>query len=505
MKRYLYFIFFFLSLHFGTYSNNLYGQTVLEILSESQHLVTQKKIKTAYSKIKPFALKHPESFDLQQYAAQLAYWNWDISAAKKFFRQAIVLHPDELSTGRDYAKMLVALGEYTQAIPLLKQYLQTDPMNEEAVLYYIKALYYKGDLSKAIHEINALPKVLKGSKSIISLKKEIVINAGFNLSLEVNYTSDDQPLMTLSPTVQISKSHSALLNWRVQGSSYNFDANQAHTNAYTAKIGNTTKLDQTHTSISADAGFSNLSMAQSTQFVGGIEVQQRILKHFFIELSATRKPYFFSSASTQTTVLYNSLQVAIALNNFYGITGKLQAEQQQFNDHNQINNYAGWLLSPGLKKLWINGKLGLSYQYANAHTNHYTPTITVDSFVANYDSSRTIPAKYIPYFTPQQQSILSFLLWLEIKPIKHLSFISSASYPLIASLENPYFFLNNGGNNTLYFEKSSSKQSFKPITLKADLRYHPSNRWEVGLGYEYLKNYFFEAHYFHLTMSLHGL
>lgn len=460
--------------------------------------------KKAFHTLKPYALKHPEDFDVQWFAAKLAYWNWDVVAAKTFYKKALALKKEHLYVRLDYAKMLVDIGDYGIALPLLQQYVQFDKWSEEAQLYYIKALYYSGNLTAALHALHQMPDYMQNGNEVQTLNKEIRFRHGYNLQLTADFANDDQPLKTTSPSFNINRQNSALLHWQLNGNFHNFHKEANNTSAYVMEVGNQLHLLKLHQQIDVHLGVSNLSN-HSNETVGGINIKQALLQHVALGIDAERKPYFYSLASTQTAIFYNSFAASLSFNDFKMWSGKVQWQQQQFDDDNSITNLSGWLLSPALKWKWLRVKAGYSYQSANATTNHYSPTITVDSFLVNYDSTRKIPGVYTPYFTPAHQTIHAALLWLEIKPSNKFIFTATANFTFSASLDNPYFFLNKDNSNNVFIDKGFSQQTYQPAHYKADLSFKHSEQLQLGLGYEYLKTNYYEANYFRCYLLIHGI
>ena len=482
----------------------VYAQSSSNVLNECKTEAANGHYKKAFRTLKPYAVKHPEDFDMQWFAAKLAYWNWDVVGAKTFYKKALALKKEHLYVRLDYAKMLVDIGDYGFAIQLLKQYIQFDKWSADAQLYYIKAQYYSGNLTAALDAIHQMPDYMQQGNEVAALKKEIRFKHGYNLLLANDFVNDDQPLKTISPSLNIGRQHSALLNWQAAGSFQSFQNDVINTNAHVVELSNKMNVLRWHQQWNVHLGMSSLSK-QSSETIGGIEVQQSLLKHFSLGLEAERKPYFYSLASTQTAVVYNSFATSLSTNDFKKFSGKLQLQQQQFDDKNAITNASVWLLSPSLNWKWLSIKAGYSYQSSNATINHYAPTISIDSFLTNYDSTRKIPGVYSPYFTPANQTIHAALLWLEMKPSKKLVFTVTANFTLSASLDNPYFFLNKDNNNNVFFDKGFVKQTYQPAHYKADLSFKQSKQWQLGLGFEYLKTNYYEANYFHCYLSFHGI
>lgn len=483
--------------------NRLSAQNTNSIIEKCNIEIAKNNYKAAYSIIKDYAISQPENFEAQRIAANLAYWTWDIPAAKLFFKNALSFSDKNLNTvKRDYAKMLVDLGKYNQATSLLKEYIQINQSSQDDYLYYIKALYYNGNISKALNEINNMPELVKKSDEIIVLQKEIEISKSYTINLGFNISKDDQPLSSYSPELAISKNHSSLLNWGIKGNFHQFSS-QINTSAYIIQASNQFLLFNNNTRAIVHLGLSNLTNQSSSTFIGGIGIKQSLLKHLDIQFDAERKPYFYSLYSTNFPIFHNSYGAALSINNYMRITGKIQAEQQDFNDHNQLKNYSAWFYYTALRNSILDFNVGLSYQYADAKINHFQPIASTNSYL----NTTKINGEYIPYFTPKNQSIFSSLLLLNLKLSKEFNFSASSTIPLHATIDNPYFFLNSGtGNgNNLFFDKGYAQQKYSPFNFKSELTFLPKQRLKTSLGYEYLKNYYFKNHYLRFSISINGI
>ena len=189
-------IFLFLA---GSYRGE--AQTMADTLNKAKQLRSKGKMHKAYILLKKCQSHHPDDLNVTWYTAQTAYWAHRTSKSKRLYRKAILANPKNLYLQLDYAKILVNLGEFNRALPLLDTYLKYDPTNAQALTVVAKILFwqskYKAARAKVRKALLQDPEYTEAS----GLLSYINLASAPSISLCVGYNTDDQPQQMITPAI----------------------------------------------------------------------------------------------------------------------------------------------------------------------------------------------------------------------------------------------------------------------------------------------------------------
>ncbi len=479
----------------------MYSQEHKDTLQFCKGLKDAGNIKDPYRILKTYLNKHPKEFNAIWFTAKLAYWNWEIDNAKTYYQTAFSLQPKNYYLKLDYAMMLVEIGEQEEAIVHLEQYIKYDSLSKDAQLYLAKAYYWQGNTGVALRVLNHLPAKLKNNELVKELRHEISLLSATNLDIKTGYDFDDQPLKHITAGAALHKYESNLLNWSIEGNTHQFKSDSSSTNAYSIEAGNKFSFYNLGMQLHTRLGATSLPFANATVFTGALGIQKKLYPGISLLLSAERKPYFFTSTSTQVSVLQTEATTAIAVENFKQFSGKIQYQQQLF-DGNTIKSFSAWVLSPALKLNKFSIKAGYAYQQADADSNTYTVNHKLIDNIIFYNG--VISGVYSPYFTPKSQQIQSALLWLNYKASGRLSITASGSYGIHATLSNPsiYFYTTDLPTNIPTITKSYSTQTYTPIDASLKVLYKFNERVSANASYEYHKTNFYTGQFINATLNI---
>ena len=482
-------------------SFELQAQQQKDTLQYCKGLKDAGNIKDSYRILKTYLNKHPKEFNAIWFTAKLAYWNWEINNAKTYYQSALSLQPKNYYLKLDYAMMLVEIGEQKEAIVNLEQYINYDSLSKDAQLYLAKAYYWQGNSGEALRVLNHLPATLKNNESVKELRHEISLVRATNLDIKTGYDFDDQPLKHITAGAALHKYESNLLNWSVNVNIHQFKTDSSSTNAYSIEAGNKFSFYNLGMQLHTRVGATILPFGNTSAFTGLLGINKKLYPGISLMLSAERKPYFFTTTSTQMAVLQTEATAAIAVENIKQFSGKIQYQQQMF-DANNFKSFSAWVLSPALKLNKFSIKAGYAYQQADADSNTYTVNHKLIDNLIFYNG--VISGVYSPYFTPKSQQIHSALLWLNYKPSGRLSITASGSYGIHATLSNPsiYFYTTDLPTNIPSITKSYSTQTYTPIDATLKLQYKFNEKVSANASYEYHKTNFYTGQFINATINI---
>jgi hypothetical protein len=476
------------------------AQNQIDTIGTCKKLINTGKTAEAYALLKVYTSRHPRDFSTVWYTARIAAWNWDTKNSKQYYEQAIALQPKDHYIKLEYGKMLVDVGQYDEALDYLNDYISFDHNSLEAQLYLITAYFYKGNTDLALETINSLPDNQKNDPAVKKLQHQVLLYRSTNISLNTIYSTDDQPLTIIMPSLEVSQKLDDIWDWYAKGGTNLFNNDTLHHSAYFAQIGNHFYFKKIKTQAEAAIGVSNLSTTNKFSGTGKLSVSKKLFNIFAINLQAERLPYLYSISSTETNVMQTNLIAALVVDDYKHFTGRIQYLNQLYNDNNSIQSYSAWLLKQVWKNKIFKFKLGYAFAYSNANKTAYTSTISIDS-AEKAASTQAIPAIYNPYFTPATQKINGLLFWAEIKFDRKTSLTLSGNIPVYATLLNPKIYLDSTSSSNVKFATSFSPEQYTPMDLKADFSYKASEIFLLNIGYQYMRTSFYTAQY--VNVSLH--
>lgn len=469
---------------------------------KTNKLIEEGKLEEAYKQMKVLQISYPRHFMTKWKTAQLAYWNWDIDNAKKYYEQAIKLDTTHQVIKYDYAKMLFVIGDYSKAAPLFEEYRKVEPDNPEVWLYNIKSLYYNNQSTEAGKLFKQLPESLANNYDLSLLKDEILTYGATNINFTTAYTNDNQPLQTLNPKIRISKRQSSYFNWYIEGQFNHFSNDTLKgTNSQTLKLGNQFMFDAFKLKADVHLGATILPNANDNALIGGIDLNKKITKGIDLKAEFSRNPYYNSLISVSELVFHDNVGFSLAISDLKKFSGNIQILKQKFNDNNSIDAKSFWILSPAIGKNKFNLRVGYAFESTDSEKDNFTAQKSLPEILQDIQNSNVIPGIYKSYFTPQNQIIHNAVLTIQYKFNPKLNFNFAGSYGVNAKWDNPYLFLNQNSNNESFVDKDFVTQKFNPSSYKADLHYILNKKWDLGLSYHYFKTAFYTANTFLINLN----
>jgi len=484
-------------------ANNAFSQRIKvpTIFEKTDKLIQEKKLGQAYSMIKRYQESNPDDFNATWKAAKVAYWNWDIENSKLYYDAAIKLDETNYDLKYDYAEMLFAIGDYSEAAEIFKQYRTLYPNFLAAWAYNVKAFYYNNDLAPALDLYSQMPENVLANQELIAIKNNILERKALNISFSGSFVDDNQPMKTVTPKLRISKMHSAYVNWYVEGSYNDFSNDTLKSNAQNFRIGNKFTFRKLNLVADVSLGATVLARANEIGIIGGLLLSQNLGSGFSLNAELTRNPYYYSLPSTTNFVIQDNLGIALSISDLEKFSGNIQFQNQMFNDANTISATSLWFLSPGIGKGKIKVKIGYAYEGMKSKKDNFTSVKTLAQLIEDFDAATPIKGVYMSYFTPQNQVIHSALATVEFKLTPKFDINLTGSYGVSAKWDNPFLYLNEDSAGQVFIDKDFITSKFSPATYKVDLNYVLSQKFNMGLHYDYFKTAFFTANTFMLNLN----
>jgi len=478
-------------------------QSSPDTLELAKELRNAGNLKAALALLELYHAAHPTHLNASWLYAQTAYWAKQKKLARKIYELTIWYHPENLYLQVDYANMLVAIGKYQLALPYLKNFLLLYPNNVEVLQTLTRISYYKGDYKKALNEALILEDMDPGNHETTTLLDEIQLAKSPWIGIRANYFSDNQPLQTISPTLESNIWLHPLSTLRFSVKTPFFSQGGTYTNAIWLQAGNSSFIWYGNWRVTVDAGVLKYPYKNTTTWTGNFELEKRSYRHLLTIFQAERKPYFNTGSSTDTVVNEYHVAETIRWDNYNSWSGEISYNWDYFlTDYNSIYAIAGWGLTPPLKASVFDFRLGYGISYSTSTDDNFQPIEKKSDIIANYDPAVGIEGIYYPYFTPNHQFINSALLAIGIHPVKGIDIGISGNLGFFAKAQIPYLFLDTNQYGQFVIKKDFSNERYFPYTISAYASFQLSKKVSLRADYRFNSTYFYSEHYAGLQLKI---
>lgn len=471
------------------------AQTKTDTLDTVKELRNKKKFNEAISLLNFYQKSHPKDLNTIWLLAETSFWMNDIKTADDQFRNAIKLYPENLYLQFDYAKMLFSTGDFKRSATFLDKFLLFYPLNEEALMMKAQSDYWQGNFNEANNTLRIILTNSPDNKKAISLLNEVKLVISPWLKINSGYSSDDQPLQSISPSIEGGMFLNSVANIGFNFQSPLFIRDKIHSSAQWFQINNKSELNNLELKIIFTAGVLKFPSNNFIDWTGSIELNKTLSTHLNIIFEYERLPYFYTRSSLVSNLMVNELTASIELNKSRDWNGKVSYIRNQFPDNNSTSVFYGWLFTPYLKFAGIEIRLGYEYNYTTSQENRFISQEPLSYIVANYNFNDLVPGIYDPYFTANDQQRHSILASLMVHPSGNIEAGINASYGISASTLNPFLTLVKDNNGTAYIKRDFAEQNFSPMRISTYALIHLNNKVSLKTEYEYQKSNFYNYHY----------
>lgn len=474
------------------------GQTQLDnTIEQAKSFIKEKKYTQAEAVLNAYYPNHKEDLTTNWLYAQVAHWNFKNKLSEDLFQKAITLAPKNTAIQLDYARMLYESSDFKKAQTLIEPLKKIEDTQAEALLMEANILFWNGNIDEAQKTIQELKKLYPNTSITNDIVKNIAEATSPYLKTNFEYQSDNQPMTLMAEKVEVSQYRSWLLSPKLEVANYNFNPTQQ---ALIGKISNQLYVANIGFSATIAAGvYKNFS--EKTDWIGGIELNQKIVNHTTLKVGYNKKPYLGTLASTAFNLTQNNLFADLDYDNtkLFSVHGGYN--HQYFNDNNNIETISSWIISKPFSIAALKIQFGYGFNYSNASTNLYTAKESLTDAIANFSPTMTINGYYNPYFTPKQQMVNSALLILNYKASNKIELGAKATYGFAAQCQNPYIYLDNDSSGATIFTTNYSKTSFNPSEVNTFVSYKLTSIVEAKFTYTNQQTFFYNRNNFNLGLN----
>ena len=476
------------------------AQTVADTLNKAKQLRTKGKMHKSYVLLKKCQSRHPDDLNVTWYTAQTAYWAHRPGKSKRLYEDAIRQNPKNLYLQLDYAKILVNLGDFKKAQPLLDTYLKFDSVNSQALTAVAKILFWQSEYRAARGKVKRALLTDPEYSEASTLLKEIDIASAPSISLSTGYGSDDQPQQVILPVISSGIYLHPLSTLHFSLKAPVFMQGKNIFLAQEFSFGNLAFIRTAGMTIDLSTGAVRFPYKNTLNWTGNAEINKTFIRHLVLSLKADRSPYFWTRSSVDTVVMQNHLSLSLEWNNINSWNGKAAIDGFTYSTD---NNYAyggyAWIFAPPARFSGFRLNFGYGYSYSNSEKNHFVPENPLE--IRNNPSyTEKVTGIYDPYFTPSEQKSHSALLVLTGKIFHWMDFSVNANMGFYATVQVPFYYVNfyikNIQRDTIkYFAKGVLNTNYNPVSVTVLLLIKLSDRIHLQAEYRYNSTYYFTSNY----------
>jgi tetratricopeptide (TPR) repeat protein len=450
-----------------------------------------------------YVRNNPNDLNGKWLLAQATFYAKDFKKSKRLYNEAIALDPSNKVLRLDYAKTLTEMGETVEAEALLNEIVQQEPGNAEAWYTLARITWWGGKSKAAIHMLDNIIRNAPNFKAAQTLHNEILKERLPWVRMNAMYRTDDQPLPFAQIGLEGGKSISTLLNPDVNlyfptalpdGDVLSYQG---------LKLGNTFIFKQGKTKLYVNAGLIQHASNLGTDWTGRLQIQQKLKKYWLIGAEVNRNPYFSTMGSLNIKLAEEHAGLSVAFDKPGSWNGKLSGGISRFSvDDNMVRSVSGWLFAPELKVWKLKAGLGAGFNYSDSDTNLYVSDKTIAEFYKgnSTNSNKKINGVYDPYFTPENQQVVSLLLNINYAVSKKITLNAKLNYGVLASSDYPYLFPDSL-NGAVVFVREFIKKDFNPMEAGIQADWKIRDNLALSLRYTYSETIFYASHYAGFTLT----
>ncbi len=443
---------------------------------------------------------HPEDVNALWMNGQTELWRHRFRKSRALYKRAVAVSPGSDYLLLDYANTLAVIGKWDDAASVVQRLEDSGKYYSAANLVRANIAYWSARYPEAIAHADSVLAADPGNAAAQELLSDIRKAQSPWLQFNTDYISDNQPVQTLTTSVQAGTFIHRYLSPSLGIHAPAFMWNGKVAGVYRLEAGNQFLFPKAGIQADLSAGLAYFQQAAATDWTAAFTFRQQI-RRFSWEVRAAQQPYTYTITSLDTALSFRRLAASMGWNDPNGPEGKIAAELNDL-PGNQVYSVYGWVYTPPVKFFIFTLRLGYSYSYSDSRENSFISRRSLPEVIAAYD--QPVTGMYYLFFTPKEQHIHAGLLQAHIRPgAGRWSGGINADAGLSARALNPYLYLDKDGDGTLFIARDYAPQDFFPCGVTVFSHFRITEKMTLSARYEYRQAWFFNTHTAGLGVKLH--
>lgn len=414
------------------------------------------------------------------YAFYLSEIN-EVKEANSIFKKLIVLDPNNDDAKKDYARFLYKNGKINKAETIINNFSNKNSNEVEFLLMLANINFWKGKIDASKNNINQIKSIYPKTDITKELENKIFELTRSYIDLNFEYESDSQPMDFIGSHLNVREYVNRFLNLKLEISKYDF--NPLESGALIIKLHNQFYFSKVKLTANLNAGM-YINELDKSDWVGGINFTKKLFKDASINFGYSKNRLISTLVSTTFNLTQQNYFGSLDYENKFVILN-LGYNYKFFEDNNNIQSIASWLISQPFKFQNFQFQFGYGYSYTDSK-----------DILFFYDEEGL--GIYNPYFTPKDQQIHSGLFIANYKITKNLRLEGKVNYGIKAEVNNPYSIEINPGE---FIIGGFYKADFNYSEIIGAIHYDVSNNFQINTSYIFQETFFYDRNNINLGLK----
>lgn len=465
-----------------------FGQNSSEIISDANKLLGENEYGLAENLLETNYLDSSSDLEFVWLYAYTAHKNKHEKLAKKLYKKAISISPENMELKLEYTRTLYESGNLKEIQKLIDELKKSTVDQSEVLLLEAKTNYWKGKFSKANESLSEFNKMYPKSNLTNELTKSVEVARSPYLRVGLGYITDNQPLQAVSEQIEFGQYRSWLLYPTLKVKNFNFSSSSQ---VVAVSVSNLFQFVDIGLSSNLEGGVYYNQNNNSTNLIGAISLKKSIFKKINLEVGLNRNPYISTTVSTTYDLLQNNAYATIESGIIKPIFLHVGYNYQFFDDKNNIQTFGTWGLSKPIFKSLFKLQLGYGFSYSDSKTILYVPSKPITANTT--DGYSIVEGEYSPYFTPNDLLINSAIIVMGIKLAKRIEITVKGNYGFYAHAKIPQLSSISEQLNNSNITLASYKTEFHPFDLEMSIDYRVNNKITISAMSSYFDTYYYNS------------
>jgi tetratricopeptide (TPR) repeat protein len=451
-----------------------------QVVERAEQLRNVHDFPAAVQLLEPYVASHPEDAHAARLLAQTWYWLGNVAAAERAYEQALSLHPNDVRTRLDFARLLVETTQVQRARAQLMPLASARPVIAEVSTLLGTIAYWAGDLTTAAARFREALAVDPAHAEARRQLDEIASITRSWVAVLSSLWHDDQPLDRIGVGFEAGWYLTPLAPLHIRVEPLHYALLGSTTSVWTA-VANLSHFEP-HGRLETEiaGGILRRSAGESaTSWIGRAAVAVRLPRRVRIGGRLERSPYLHTLASLETAVMITTAAAQLRLDDSAGWLGEAEFRGDHYADNNATRSAYAWLLAPIVRRQrWV-----VQAGYAAAVSDSDELRFVLADRMQPYppgDPRFDTTGVYDPYYTPRNQLSHSVITAVRLSRSGGATLHAGGSYAFHATEDAPSFFVSPDG----MVQRSEAERELTPWRGRLDLAVPISSRATLSLSGE---------------------